>query len=1298
MHLGDILEDRFIIERAVGEGGMGAIYRARDIREDQAAAIKILRGDTEPDTAALRFAREARALSSINHPGIVRYIAHGVTSAGDPYLAMEWVEGEDLSQRLARMGALTVAETIAIARGVAEALGEAHARGVLHRDIKPQNLILPASDVSRVKVADFGIAKLEAQSRTITAKGSFVGTPAYAAPEQVRDEAEACPRVDVFSLGCVLFECLTGRPVFSGESVMAIFAKVLFEEVPHIGDLRRDVPQPLGDLLARMLSKNPGERPADGAAVAAELAGLDLSLGPSTPWPPPALTASEQRVVSVIVARPPATSRSEPTPPGEVVSGVYERLQSIGEPFSAHVERLADGSAIAALVGRGTATDQVAQAARCALALRSAIPDARVAVATGRSVVDKRLPVGDVIDRAVRLLATGDAAPPRGTFEGPRPIRLDDVTASLVAARFNVGGEPGSPELLAERDAEEAGRTLLGQPTPCVGRDQELAMLAGLFGLCVNESVARAVLVTAPPGMGKSRLRYELARRVRRAYAAAGDASPSIWIAQGDPSRAGSPFGLIGQLLRRAAGISESEPLEVRREKLRARVARCVPADHAPDVAALLGEIADAPFPDDASVQLRAARRDPALMREQTQLAWEELLAAESQARPLLLIVEDLHWGDGASVHFVGEALLRMQERPILVLALARPEVRDVFPGLWQNRGIQEMPLANLSRKAGRSLARAVLGGDVPDATIERIVEQGAGNALYLEELIRAVAEGTPLPETLLAIVQSRLEALEPSARQIIRAASVFGARFWTSGVAALVQGSQGAARVDEWLNILTGRELIQRSPRGDLPGEVTYTFRHALIREAAYGMLTERDRAMGHRLAAEWMEQAFAASGSATRFSVIGDHFLRGEAWEEAADYLQRAAVAAMSVHAHREARGHCERALECLSRLPDTEEQRLRRGALLLRYQEASWLNESPERSVSRLHEVERLAGARSGREGQMLLVKARAALGRYHTAQQSYATGYKYLQQTLQTALELGDEELIAAARTNLALINAMQGHWAETSACAVEAFETLARHNDWTSWFMGVGIHGMALAARGRYREGLRVIGRLAPRAEELRSPTATALAHVYALYTYFAAGDMPKMRDAAQASIQAAERSGDGMVTWLGCWMGAWASANLGDHEAAAEGAARAHAVLEQFGGRLFIADWFAATDAGRVLLAGRPEEAVALAEKAIQWARSVEGLYGEAIGQRVLGQALAALDPPRWDEAEPHFAESVRLFSACGAVIERARTDIEWGIVCRARGEHGRARAHFERAAAQLEESDLAFPSHATAA
>src|SRR5262249_19126946 len=159
----------------------------------------------------------------------------------------------------------------------------AHARGVIHRDVKPRNLFLPKGQIDEVKVLDFGLAGLCESTVAITRTGAIMGTPAYIAPEQAERGAKGLgATVDVFALGCVLFECLSGRPAFSGEPVLSILAKIMFEEVPRLDSLRRDVPAPLVDLVARMLEKDPHRRPKDGAAVV-----LALSEGAA-----PATTAS----------------------------------------------------------------------------------------------------------------------------------------------------------------------------------------------------------------------------------------------------------------------------------------------------------------------------------------------------------------------------------------------------------------------------------------------------------------------------------------------------------------------------------------------------------------------------------------------------------------------------------------------------------------------------------------------------------------------------------------------------------------------------------------------------------------------------------------------------------------------------------------------------------------------------------------------------------------------------------------------------------------------------------------------
>jgi predicted ATPase len=240
-----------------------------------------------------------------------------------------------------------------------------------------------------------------------------------------------------------------------------------------------------------------------------------------------------------------------------------------------------------------------------------------------------------------------------------------------------------------------------------------------------------------------------------------------------------------------------------------------------------------------------------------------------------MVVLEDLHWGDQPTIDFFDQALEELHDMPLFVLALARPEVHERFPGLWGERRSQEMRLGALTRKAMDRLARHALGEHVGPDTIERLAKLSEGNAFYLEELIRKAAEGpgAELPETVVAMVQSRLGALDEEARLLLRAASVFGEVFWVEGAAALLGGAEHAPRARERLRELVAREVVVRRDGGRFPQQEEFAFRHALLREGAYAMLTSEDRALGHRLAAEWLEQqgepdmlAHARRGSGAR------------------------------------------------------------------------------------------------------------------------------------------------------------------------------------------------------------------------------------------------------------------------------------------------------------------------------------------------------------------------------------------------------------------------------------------------
>ncbi|MCB9615585.1 MAG: serine/threonine protein kinase [Sandaracinus sp.] len=345
---------RFELGRKIGAGGMGTVHEARDRQTDTQVALKLLRSRESVDVE--RFAREATVLAQLSHPGIVAYVAHGVAPDEDAWLAMEWLEGHTLAERLMR-DALTIVETLALARQVAAALQAAHQRGIVHRDVKPANLFLVGGDASRTKVLDFGIARGLAGGHTLTGTGAAIGTPHYMSPEQARAERSLGPRTDVYALGVVLFEALTGKRPFEGDTPIAVLAKILLEEAPSLVVERPDVPAPLDGLLRAMLAKDPTERPADGAAVIEALDAIDVAgaLPQTRTSLRPALGEREQRLVCVVmVADVGRHGASVPTvlSTGELATDLQGELLELARTHGGQAELLADGSMVVTVAGR----------------------------------------------------------------------------------------------------------------------------------------------------------------------------------------------------------------------------------------------------------------------------------------------------------------------------------------------------------------------------------------------------------------------------------------------------------------------------------------------------------------------------------------------------------------------------------------------------------------------------------------------------------------------------------------------------------------------------------------------------------------------------------------------------------------------------------------------------------------------------------------------------------------------------------------------------------------------------------
>jgi serine/threonine protein kinase/thioredoxin-like negative regulator of GroEL len=279
----------------LGAGGMGEVYRARDSRLERIVALKALPRAFSSDPERLaRFDREAKLLASLNHPNIGAI--YGLEeSGGAPYLVLEFIDGESLATRL-QAGPLTVRETVEAGVQIASAIEAAHARGVVHRDLKPANIMFTAAGL--LKVLDFGLAKAGGEksappvtaTAATTGAGVILGTAAYMSPEQARGKP-VDGRADIWSLGCVLFECLTGRRPFSGESASDVIAKVL-EHAPEWSLLPASVPPRLLDLVRRCLKKDPAERPRDVGDLRSDLAAILAELSSSANAQPAPLIPS----------------------------------------------------------------------------------------------------------------------------------------------------------------------------------------------------------------------------------------------------------------------------------------------------------------------------------------------------------------------------------------------------------------------------------------------------------------------------------------------------------------------------------------------------------------------------------------------------------------------------------------------------------------------------------------------------------------------------------------------------------------------------------------------------------------------------------------------------------------------------------------------------------------------------------------------------------------------------------------------------------------------------------------------
>src|SRR5829696_3745694 len=614
---------------------------------------------------------------------------------------------------------------------------------------------------------------------------------------------------------------------------------------------------------------------------------------------PARVPAEERRLVTVLfcdlVGFTARSDQADPEDVGALLRPYHARLRAEIERLGGTLDKFI-GDGVMAVFGAPIAhEDDPERAVRCALGMLAAVQEldlaVRVGITTGEALVrlgpDQQTEgvVGDVVNTASRLegvAPAGGVVVGEATFRATR--RLFDYQ-ELEAVQVKGKADP----VPIWRLEGPRGRTGVEPEagTPLVGRQAELGLLEGAWLEAVRTATPRLVTVTGAPGVGKSRLVRELAAVL--------DERPELvdW-RQGRclPYGDGITFWALGEIVKAQAGILESDPPAEVTAKLEAAVA------------ALVADPADAEWLKARIAPLLGIAGPDGVKAERAELfaAWRRFAEAIAAARPLVLVVEDLHWADPAMLEFLEYLVEHSADLPLLILATARPELLERQPGWGEgSHASTRIPLGALSDLETARLVAALVGrSSLPVGVQALLLERAAGNPLYAEEFARlladhglvlegevAAAPDIPVPETVHGLIAARLDALTPGVRALVQDAAVVGRVFWPGAVAAMdgarADGDGSGPAILEGLAELERKQLVQRARTSSVQHQDEYVFWHALVRDVAYAQIPRVGRARRHQAVAEWVE-AVAGERVGDLAEVVAHHYGQALAYARAA------------------------------------------------------------------------------------------------------------------------------------------------------------------------------------------------------------------------------------------------------------------------------------------------------------------------------------------------------------------------------------------------------------------------------
>jgi hypothetical protein len=771
----------------IGRGGMATVYRAYQPSMDRMVAIKlILTTIANNPLVVQRFQREARLVARLEHPHILPVYDFDA-GYNPPYIVMRYLNGGTLTQIL-EQGALPPLEAAYLLRQVGLALDYAHRQGIIHRDIKPSNILIDRE--GNAFVSDFGIARIVADQQ-LTISGAIVGTPNYMAPEQAQGIGQVDYRADIYALGVILFQMLTGSLPFEADTPMGVLMKHLQEPPPHIVTYNPALSPALDEIIQRALAK----APADRYNSALELVqAVTAALGEIDTVPPARLQQIAQ--ATVLMPSPPATSpdrRSRTQTPSEQhkpVTVIYataaeyaeivdeirgsEAVRQALQHLWAEAARLITihqgvilertERSLLALWGAETAReDDAEQAIRAAMAIRAALQQ------QAGHLLDEAdpLPLGIGLHTGLALLApvvVQSAAQPGETKltasgatislanrlarQSEGTVLITQDTYNQVRRIFEVA--PAQSLKLRRKQGEiPVYRVLAAKPsifyfmtrgiegveTKMVGREAELKLLQNAYLDMVEESETQIITLVGEAGLGKSRLLKEFITwaELRLEY----------WgIVRGrtSPTMTHQPYALLRDMLSFSFRIRDSDSPAVVRQKLEAGIQEKIGANE--QMAHLLGYLAGFDLSD--SAHLEEISGDPQQLIGQARHLFKQWVVKLCAVYPVIIELEDLHYADEASLDLLLELVSEHNNLPLLLVGVTRPELFKRRPGWGSGLSYHtRLELHPLDKWASRHLVQEILqkAPEVPKKLRDLLVERAEGNPYYMEELVKMLID-----------------------------------------------------------------------------------------------------------------------------------------------------------------------------------------------------------------------------------------------------------------------------------------------------------------------------------------------------------------------------------------------------------------------------------------------------------------------------------------------------------------------------------------------------------------------------